>query len=467
MGVVYEARQISLNRSVALKMIRSAELATEDELRRFQNEAEAVALLDHSHIVPILEVGTHNGHRYFTMKLVSGAGLDRKLVDYVQSPSVAARLIRKAAEAVHHAHQRGILHRDLKPANILLDEQGEPFVTDFGLAKRFEVDANWTQTGAIMGTPAYMSPEQSSGKRGAMTTATDIYGLGAVLYALLTGHAPFGSDSMVETLEQVRERAPEPPRKQNHRVPRDLEVICLKCLEKDPARRYASAQALADDLRRFIDREPIPARPINAAARAWFWCKRKPAFAALMTSLAAAVALCITGIIWYWGESVRRGEAEAQGRQARAAVQMLTKIKDVGFDDRLDPHQKEFLTGALEYYKQLTSQIAQDPMIQLEHGRVYQQMGDIQRLLGQLSESERAYRKAIAMLESLAGRDGAGPIPSEHSPDPRRFSQIYLSAAVPTRARPNSCTKKPPPLRPSWPIPLMPHLRIACVSARP
>ena len=187
MGVVYKARQVSLNRSVALKMVKSAALATGDELRRFQNEAEAVALLDHAHIVPILEVGTHHGQRYFTMKLIRGSSLDRKLADYIENPTVAARLIKTAAEAVHHAHQRGILHRDLKPANILVDERGEPFVTDFGLAKRFEVDSKWTLSGAILGTPAYMSPEQTSGKRGAVTTGTDVYGLGAVLYALLTG----------------------------------------------------------------------------------------------------------------------------------------------------------------------------------------------------------------------------------------------------------------------------------------
>ena len=257
MGVVYKARQISLNRPVALKMVRSAALASDDELRRFQNEAEAVAGLDHEHIVSILEVGDHEGQRFFSMKLIAGSSLDKKLADYTADPSAAARLLKQAAEAVHHAHQRGILHRDLKPANILLDERGQPHVADFGLAKRVQGDSEITVSGAILGTPAYMAPEQASGRRGSVTTSSDVYGLGAILYALLTGGAPFGGDSVQETLEQVRESAPSAPSKINPKVPRDLEVICLKCLEKDPARRYASAQALADDLRRFIEGRPI------------------------------------------------------------------------------------------------------------------------------------------------------------------------------------------------------------------
>jgi serine/threonine-protein kinase len=203
MGVVYKARQISLNRPVALKMIRAGVLADAEELRRFQNEAEAVALLDHPQIIPVYEVGEHEGQKYFTMKLVPGGSLSAILERYRDDPKAAARLVFEAAEAVHHAHQRGILHRDLKPGNILVDDQGQPHVTDFGLAKRLEGESELSHTGQIIGTPSYMAPEQASGRRGAVTTVTDVYGLGASLYALLAGKAPFGGASVVDTLEPV------------------------------------------------------------------------------------------------------------------------------------------------------------------------------------------------------------------------------------------------------------------------
>ena len=219
MGVVYKARQVSLNRPVALKMIKAGVLADDAELRRFQNEAEAVALLDHPGIVPVYEVGEHDGQRYFSMKLVEGGNLAEQLASFKDNPRAAATLLAETAEAVHHAHMRGILHRDLKPANILIDAEGHPHVTDFGLAKRVEADVEMTASGAILGTPAYMSPEQATGRRGTITTATDVYGLGAILYALLTGKAPFGGDSVIETLDAVRSRPPEPPQQAQRQRP--------------------------------------------------------------------------------------------------------------------------------------------------------------------------------------------------------------------------------------------------------
>jgi eukaryotic-like serine/threonine-protein kinase len=312
MGIVYKARQISLNRPVALKMIKSAALAGEDELRRFQNEAEAVATLDHPHIVSILEVGKYDGQRYFTMKLIGGTSLNRKLTDYVADPRAAAKLLKHLAEAVHHAHQRGILHRDLKPANILLDARGEPFVTDFGLAKRREGDSELTLSGAILGTPAYMAPEQASGRRGAVTTAGDVYGLGAILYATLTGRAPFEGDSVQETLEQVRNSAPSAPSKINPRVPRDLETICLKCLEKDPGRRYVSADGLASDLKQWLAGEPIAARPVGNAARFWMWCRRRPVIAGLTGAVVVAVVGGLIGTSLGWLTAL---EAQAKERE--------------------------------------------------------------------------------------------------------------------------------------------------------
>ena len=324
MGIVYKARQLSLNRPVALKMIRAARFASADEVRRFQNEAEAVARLDHPHIVPIFEVGRFEDQHYFSMKLIAGESLDKRLKDYVADPRRAARLVAIAAGAVHHAHQRGILHRDLKPANILIDADGQPHVTDFGLAKRVEGDSELTQSGAILGTPAYMAPEQASGKRGAVTTATDVYGLGAILYALLTGRAPFGSDSVIDTLEQVRERPPEPPPKRNPRVPRDLEVICLKCLEKDPRRRYASADALAEDLNRWLAGEPIAARPVSHGERARLWVRRHPAPAALaVTSVVALAAIAAAGVFIAYNGALKRANAviEESRRKLQSAYE--------------------------------------------------------------------------------------------------------------------------------------------------
>ncbi len=281
MGVVYKARQLSLNRLVALKMIKATRFASPDELRRFQNEAEAVARLDHPNIVPIFEVGRFEDQHYFSMKLIGGESLDKRLENYATDFKGAAKLVATVANAILHAHQRGILHRDLKPANILIDSDGQPHVTDFGLAKRVEGESELTRSGAILGTPAYMAPEQASGRRGSVTTSTDVYGLGAILYALLTASAPFGGDSVIDTLEQVRERSPEPPTKRNPLVPRDLEVICLKCLEKDSRRRYASADALAEDLKHWLAGEPIAARPVGNTARLWMWCRRNKGIAAL------------------------------------------------------------------------------------------------------------------------------------------------------------------------------------------
>jgi len=356
MGVVYKARQISLNRLVALKMIRSAALASGDDLRRFHNEAEAIATLDHPHIVPILEVGSHEGQSYFSMKLIDGPSLERKLTDYASDPKAAARLMTQAAQAVHHAHQRGILHRDLKPANILLDAEGQPYVSDFGLAKRVEEDIEMTASGAILGTPAYMAPEQASARRGAVTTASDVYGLGAVLYALLTGRAPFRSDSVAETLEQVRQLPPVSPSRLNALTPRDLEIICLKCLEKDPRRRYASAEALAEDLWRWYRGEPIAARPVRAWERTVMWARRKPTIATLLGLLALVTSLGLGGVLWEWRAAVlARNNAQAREQDAldaQAKERKQTELAErAGYESRtkaLDAMQ----SLGLAYYNQ-------------------------------------------------------------------------------------------------------------------
>jgi WD40 repeat protein len=316
MGVVYKAKQLSLNRLVALKMIRAGAWAGDEEVRRFRNEAEAVANLDHPQIVTIHEVGQCDGQHYFSMKLVDGPSLAERLDRYTRDPRSAAQLMAEVARAVHHAHQRGILHRDLKPSNILLDAEGRPQVTDFGLAKRMEGDHELSVSGAIVGTPAYMSPEQATGSRRAITTAADVYGLGTILYATLTGRAPFVADSVPELLEQVRDQPPERPSMANLRVDRDIETICLKCLEKDPRQRYDSPAALADDLERYLRGEPILARRAGAWERAVKWARRRPAGMsgiAALTLVGLGVALAYhSRLKAAFGEvDLQRGIAEA------------------------------------------------------------------------------------------------------------------------------------------------------------
>jgi WD40 repeat protein/tetratricopeptide (TPR) repeat protein len=322
MGVVYRARQVSLNRPVAVKMIKAGVLADDAELRRFQNEAEAVALLDHPGIVPVYEVGEHDGQRYFSMKLIDGNNLAEQLESFKDNPRAAVTLLTETVDAVQHAHMRGILHRDLKPANILVGAQGHPHITDFGLAKLVESDVELTASGAIMGTPAYMSPEQAAGRRGAMTLATDVYGLGAILYALLTGRAPFGGDSVIETLDAVRTRPPQPLTRRNAKIPRDLELICLKCLEKNPADRYPTAGALADDLRHWMAGEPVSVRAAGAVERVAKWARRKPTLAAAYSL--GLLALLLGGLggaaVWQWrvAAKARDGQAKARASAERA-----------------------------------------------------------------------------------------------------------------------------------------------------
>jgi serine/threonine protein kinase len=286
MGVVYKARQASLKRTVALKMILAGQFASADAISRFQREAEAAANLDHANIVPIYEVGEHDGLRYFSMKLIEGTNLSKRIVDFVRDPKSAAALLAKVGRAVHHAHQHGILHRDLKPGNILLDGRNEPYITDFGLARNVDGRSPQTRTGMIVGTPSYMAPEQARSEKG-LTVAADVYGLGAILYELLTGRPPFRAETELDTILQVLDRDPPRPRTLNPRLDTDLETICLKCLEKEPGKRYGSALALAEDLERWCAGRPIAARPSGPAKKLVKWAKRNPTLAILLLVLAA------------------------------------------------------------------------------------------------------------------------------------------------------------------------------------
>jgi serine/threonine protein kinase/Tfp pilus assembly protein PilF len=289
-GVVFRARQKSLNRTVALKVISLGQWASKTHLKRFRREAEAAASLDHPGIVPIYEVGERDGSCYFSMKFVEGGQLDEVVRRDPMPARHAAEVIAKVARTVHYAHEHGVLHRDIKPGNILLDAKGEPLLTDFGLARLVEAESTITRTREVMGTPSYMAPEQAAAETTKVTKATDIYGLGAVLYQLLTGHPPFAGGTTYETIKLLLDTEPRQPRVLNPRTDRDLNTICLKCLEKDPKRRYASALALAEDLEHWLKHEPIQARRTGIFSRGRKWVRRKPAIAAFIASLVALAA---------------------------------------------------------------------------------------------------------------------------------------------------------------------------------
>ena len=296
-GIVYRAHQKSLNRTVALKVIGLGPWTTEAHLKRFRREAEAAASLEHPCIVPIYEVGERDGQCYFSMKLVEGGQLDEVVRREPMPIRQSAELIAKVARTVHYAHEHGILHRDIKPGNILLDKNGEPHLTDFGLARLVEAESTVTGTLEVLGTPSYMAPEQAAGGTTKVSKATDVYGLGAVLYQLLTGHPPFAGGTTYETIKLLLETEPRQPRLLNPKIDRDLSTICLKCLEKDPKRRYSSALALAEDLEHWLKHEPIQAHRTGIFTRARKWVRRNRAITALIGSL-VALAAAMSWNVW-------------------------------------------------------------------------------------------------------------------------------------------------------------------------
>jgi serine/threonine protein kinase len=319
-GVVYRARQKSLNRTVALKVIGLGQWATQAHLKRFRREAESAANLDHPCIVPIYEVGKREGSCYFSMKFIDGGQLDEVAKRTPISIRNAAELIAKLARTVHYAHEHGILHRDIKPGNILLDAEGEPHLTDFGLARLLETKSTVTDTMDVLGTPSYMAPEQASGHNEQLTSATDVYGLGAVLYQLLTDHPPFAGGTTYETVRLVLESEPRQPRLWNPKIDRELSTICLKCLEKDPRRRYASARALAEDLEHWLRHEPIRARHSSVFTRGKKWVRRNPTTAAFIT----VVVIAFAGVLW---ESSRVQQERALVRRANLAEKERVRLE--------------------------------------------------------------------------------------------------------------------------------------------
>jgi serine/threonine-protein kinase len=426
MGVVYSARQEALNRLVALKMIRDGHPGP-DELTRLRREAEAVARLQHPHIVQIYEVGEHDGRPFLALEFVEGGSLERALAGQPQPARVAAGLLATIASAADYAHRQGVVHRDLKPGNVLLSfgrdprasalpsasrlNDAVPKITDFGLAKRLECEpGTTTPSGALLGTPSYMAPEQAAGSARDIGPVTDVYALGAILYEMLTGRPPFRSTSLVDTLLQVRTEEPVPPRRLQSTVPRDLETICLKCLQKPSARRYASAAALAEDLQRFLEGRAILARPAGLPERARKWAARRPALAGLL-AVSVVAALLMMGGGWWAAEFERtqRRRAEDSFHQALEAVeQMLTEVGAVDLADvpQMGPVRRRLLERALAFLNRFLRERGDDPAVRFEAARVHGRCGDILALQSRSDEARQHYARALELLNRVpAGPD--------------------------------------------------------------
>lgn len=353
MGVVYQALQTKLNRVVALKMILDGAYAGERELARFRSEAEAVARLQHPNIVQIHEVGEQDGKPFFSLEFVDGGSLAQKIAGKPQPVREAATLVETLARAMQAAHDKGIVHRDLKPGNVLLTADGTPKIADFGLAKRLDVDVRHTRSGAVLGTPSYMAPEQASGK-GDVGPAADVYALGSILYELLTGRPPFQAETTWDTLLQVLSHEPVPPTRLQPKLARDLETICLKCLEKEASRRYATADALADDLRRFLAHEPISARPVGRLERLGKWTRRHPTIAALTATSLLIAVLGVAGVSWQRQDAEYHREQSEIAKKAAATNEIKERKateKATQLAVRLDEEVEE--TQANTYFTQM------------------------------------------------------------------------------------------------------------------
>ncbi len=382
-GVVFRARQKSLNRTVALKIIGLGQWASKAHVKRFRLEAEAAARLDHPCIVPIYEVGEREGSCYFSMKFVEGGQLDEVVRRTPMPIRQAAELMAKVARTVHYAHEHGILHRDIKPGNILLDVKGEPHLTDFGLARLLESESTVTRTLEVLGTPSYMAPEQAAGNNPAtagLTSATDVYGLGAVLYQLLTGHPPFAGGTTYETIKLLLETEPRPPRLWNPKIDRDLSTICLKCLEKDPQRRYSSALVLAEDLERWLKHEPISARRTGVVGRGKKWLQRNPTLAAVVT-LSLALIAAVGVIVW---KSELRYDSPTTGIAVLPFENLSNDREDASFADGV---QDDLLTKLAKIAH--LKVISRTSVMQYRGERDTHQIGDALRVSHVLEGSVR------------------------------------------------------------------------------
>jgi tetratricopeptide (TPR) repeat protein len=412
MGVVYRARHLQLKRSVALKMVLAGSHAGAAELARFRVEAEAIARLQHPNIVTIHEVGEHQGQPFLALEFCPGGSLDKKLGGTPLPPGEGARLVQMLAGAMQAAHEQHVVHRDLKPANVLLADDGTPKVTDFGLARKLD-EAGQTASGAVLGTPSYMAPEQAGGKRQDVGPLADVYALGAILYECLTGRPPFKAATALDTLLQVRADEPVPPTRLQPRTPRDLETICLKCLRKEPGQRYGSAAALAEELQRFAAGQPIAARPVGGVERALKWARRRPATAAL--SVVSAVALLSLLLGGWWSFLTLRASAQRErqqraladeyfGQALEAVDQLLAEVAEVDLAGvpHMEHRRRNLLLKAVGFYRDFLEQRGADPALRQQAGRVYRRLGDLREMLNEDAEAEQAYGRALTLLGPLA-----------------------------------------------------------------
>ena len=408
MGVVYRARQTSLRRVVALKMLVDGALASANALGRFRTEAEAVARLAHPNIVQIFETGEAEGRAFFSMEYVDGGSLSDRTHAGPLPPREAARTVATLARAVGYAHEHGVVHRDLKPANVLLTSDGTAKIADFGLAKQLASDARQTYSGDVMGSPSYMAPEQARGATHQIGPACDVYALGGILYEMLTGRPPFlGSDTM-ETLIQVLHEDPLSPRRLVPRVPRDLETIALKCLDKSPRQRYASAGDVAADVERFLAGRPVVARPAGAAEVAIKWARRRPAVAALVfVSIASLTTILLYGA---WKNAQLQTSLAAE-QTARRAEQAQRERAENNFRKALDAADRRLtragqdpqrlLREELAFYNEIRAQPGAETPVRYERAMAARRGGDVYRLLGEKEQAERAYREALNLLNEL------------------------------------------------------------------
>jgi serine/threonine-protein kinase len=454
MGVVYRAMQKGPNRVVALKMILAGAHADERDLMRFRIEAEAVGQLKHPNIVQVYEVGEQDGVPFFSLEFVEGGSLQDKITSAPPTPPQSAHLIQQLAQAMDYAHRQGIIHRDLKPANVLLTQDGVPKVTDFGLAKRLAEDSSQTRTGAILGTPSYMAPEQAAGKTKELGPAADIYALGSILYELLTGGPPFHGPTVYDTIQMVQDVEPVPPTRLHPKLPRDLETICLKALSKEPRKRYESAGLMAEDLRRFLNHEPILARPTPVWERVYKWARRRPTTAALVGVSSLAAIVFVFGLFAFARQQSQRAKQEALLKQealdqeaiaedqrreaelqrnraveqeklaeqreheaelqraradknfqhATAAVdEMLTRVAEEKLlnEPRMEKVRRDLLQKAVGFYQQFSQEQENQAYLREETGRAHRRLGEIHELLGDQAGAEKDYRSAIDIFGDL------------------------------------------------------------------